>query len=687
MRNLCINSKIELNFTSEINPRFVLSDDGPISYKNQRLILHSTEEESEIIDLQDTFAQEGLNGAEEFCSALSYLSDGRIIISFESGLLLSVDINVKSVEVIGSFPTGLTGVWKSPDDELLVLAAKDNAIILMTAGDFEPLLEFDPDVATNEAFANVNVGWGAKATQFHGKAGKAAREIVQESPEEAFENDLKVVWRDDGQYFAVSYVGQDKTRKIRVFNRQGQLQSTSENTKALGSSLAWKPNAGALIASSMKLPNGKDVIGFYEKNGLRHGEFPLQNPAQVHDIAWNCDASILALHITDETGDKIQLWTVSNYKWQMKKDFEVLNRHLEDKLKIHGFLWDPVSAMTLYIFAQDTCSRFELKFKIHRSQGPLSYVAIVDGKIVKVTPFTEMVIPPPISAFELHFDTNVIDLAFSQDGKDNLAVITENQVNIFVPSKEKDDKTVITGAGGSGFVPKCTLLKLEKKFEIVSGDLYNWIYYKNNLLACIPEAVFVHFIDQGTMKASHFCETEIHDVVPGQDIYHVVLINGRVLKLNGNLEDENLTLKPKCGQIESYDNYIISLNERSQRLYINENEVATGITSFFIHSHFLMVTTVKHTLKCLPLNQLSNYQNDKLWSQESVRGLERGLFNFILSKTEKRNLAAENIAKMLRDVLSQFEFGCDLTNFYFNIFKCFKNHFEKNIGVQSLHVF
>ena len=174
----------------------------------------------------------------------------------------------------------------------------------------------------------------------------------------------------------------------------------------------------------------------FEKNGLRHGEFALQNPAQVHDIAWNCDASILALHITDEISDKIQLWTVSNYKWQLKKCFSA---------KIfQGFLWDPVSNLTFYTFAPDTCSRFELKFKIHKSQGHLSYVAVLDGKVVKITPFTEMVVPPPISAFELHFETNVKDLAFSQD---DLAVITdENEVRIFSPSKEKDDKTTITGS-------------------------------------------------------------------------------------------------------------------------------------------------------------------------------------------------------------------------------------------------
>ena len=116
----------------------------------------------------------------------------------------------------------------------------------MTARDLEPLLEFQPEESSDAAFANVNVGWGTKETQFHGKAGKDSRTVGQ-IDQEKVENDenksIKVVWRDDGQYFAVSYVSDiDQVRRIRVFNREGQLQSTSEPVKQLGPALAWKPS-------------------------------------------------------------------------------------------------------------------------------------------------------------------------------------------------------------------------------------------------------------------------------------------------------------------------------------------------------------------------------------------------------------------------------------------------------------
>ena len=47
------------------------------------------------------------------------------------------------------------GIWKSPDDELLTLAATDGAIIVMTARDLEPLLEFQPEGQAHNIFSRI----------------------------------------------------------------------------------------------------------------------------------------------------------------------------------------------------------------------------------------------------------------------------------------------------------------------------------------------------------------------------------------------------------------------------------------------------------------------------------------------------------------------------------------------------
>ena len=65
-------------------------------------------------------------------------------------------------------------------------------------------------------------------------------------------------------------------RRFVVVSRDGSRLSTSEPVSALGQSLAWRPS-GATLASVQRLPNKLQVV-FFEKNGLRHGEFTLPFP-------------------------------------------------------------------------------------------------------------------------------------------------------------------------------------------------------------------------------------------------------------------------------------------------------------------------------------------------------------------------------------------------------------------------
>lgn len=83
--------------------------------------------------------------------------------------------------------------------------------------------------------------------------------------------------------------------------------------------LAWRPS-GNLIAGTQRFgfegggagkSDRHDVV-FFERNGLRHGEFSLRidegAPARkwgynVRDLAWSSDSSVLAVWIEHEKGD------------------------------------------------------------------------------------------------------------------------------------------------------------------------------------------------------------------------------------------------------------------------------------------------------------------------------------------------------------------------------------------------
>ena len=61
--------------------------------------------------------------------------------------------------------------------------------------------------------------------------------------------------------------------------------------------------SGSLLATSQRRPNKHD-IAFFEKNGLRHGEFTLPfgvKDVKVCEVLWNLDSTVLAVWAEDLT--------------------------------------------------------------------------------------------------------------------------------------------------------------------------------------------------------------------------------------------------------------------------------------------------------------------------------------------------------------------------------------------------
>ena len=106
MRNLTVSGQIVFDFDVRDDVVVDLSDEAPISYGNGLIKQHGNDGESVIVDLTNVFLQEQTTSSDEICSGLCWLSDGRIIISFYSGLLISYETGTPP-EVVGSFPTGL----------------------------------------------------------------------------------------------------------------------------------------------------------------------------------------------------------------------------------------------------------------------------------------------------------------------------------------------------------------------------------------------------------------------------------------------------------------------------------------------------------------------------------------------------------------------------------------------------
>lgn len=143
-------------------------------------------------------------------------------------------------------------------------------------------------------------------------------------------------WRGDGAYLVVSSLSPEglpgsenvRHRTLRVYDRQGALQSTSEDVAGLEHTLVWRPS-GNLIMATQRFGfegggagrEGRHDVIFYERNGLRHGEFSLKvddltvrgkGPTfstdrrwgyKVRELAWNSDSNVLAAWIEGDEGD------------------------------------------------------------------------------------------------------------------------------------------------------------------------------------------------------------------------------------------------------------------------------------------------------------------------------------------------------------------------------------------------
>jgi elongator complex protein 1 len=237
------------------------------------------------------------------------------------------------IEIVGSVDAGITAAKWSPDEELLAITTKANTVVFMSRS-FEGITDVVMTAEDLKASNHVSVGWGKKETQFHGKGAKALKDPTM--PEKIDEgvlssNDdsrVKISWRGDGAYLAISTIEAGLRRLIRVYSREGVLDSVSEPVDGLEGALSWRP-VGNLIAGIQKLQDRVDVV-FFERNGLRHGQFSLRlSPEEMRTsgqhitLSWNQDSTVLAVILADS----IQLWTMGNYHWYLKQ--EIKTKHAD----------------------------------------------------------------------------------------------------------------------------------------------------------------------------------------------------------------------------------------------------------------------------------------------------------------------------------------------------------------------
>lgn len=241
------------------------------------------------------------------------------------------------MEIVGSIEGGILAASWSPDEEIVAVLTASRNMLLMT-NTFESISEttlIKEDLTSSQ---HVSVGWGKSETQFKGKRMASMKDPTVKDVEEGLpsshdDGKCRISWRGDGAYLALSTVEEDRQRVIRVYSREGILDSVSEPVDYFEGTLSWRPS-GNIIAGIKRTREALEVI-FFERNGLRHGEFKLRlkpedlDETHIHELNWSSDSTVLAISMTN----KIQLWTMGNYHWYLKQEIPIA-----DKCDI---LWHP----------------------------------------------------------------------------------------------------------------------------------------------------------------------------------------------------------------------------------------------------------------------------------------------------------------------------------------------------------
>jgi elongator complex protein 1 len=376
------------------------------------------------------------------------------------------DPDTTVVEIVGSLDAGVLAAAWAPDEETLALVAGEAVVLLLRH--FEPISErrmSAKDVATSR---HVSVGWGKSETQFTGKGQRAIeRQKQQSDPTVAApqrgdvsamdSGAVTVSWRGDGEWFAVSTVeaaaAGARRRVIRVFGRDGALDSVLEAVDGVEHALAWKPQ-GALIAATRRSAATLEVV-FFERNGLQHGAFDtrLAPSTPVRAVHWLCDLEVLAL----ETATAVQLWTTKNYHWYLK---QVLHYDSVEYVRFH-----PEKPLHVMVGSGGSIEVVDLALK--RSGGAAwpgrdaGVCMVVDGSELLVTPLAVANVPPPIS-YRLYDVGEAISDAAVDATNTRMAVLTSGGDVHLVAADAKWRLTagaIIPGADFGGFVKLVALAR------------------------------------------------------------------------------------------------------------------------------------------------------------------------------------------------------------------------------------
>ncbi|OLL22908.1 Elongator complex protein 1 [Neolecta irregularis DAH-3] len=547
-------------------------------------------------------------------------------------------VDHEKTEIVGTIKGGILAASWAPDQQVLCLVTGTSSLLLMTKSlnviaDI-PLSADDITLHSNQ----VSLGWGRAETQFRGKRAKAVprdptlpEKLDQGIISPLDDGKVRISWRGDSAYVAISRVEDEKRRAIRVYSREGVFDSISEPVDGLEGQLSWRPS-GNLIASIQR-NNGTLQTVFFERNGLRHGEFNLEQVIsaneEICETKWNVDSTILAVLLKD----KVQLWTMSNYHYYLKQ--EICHNCNFPIRAIRAIHWHPEKPLELLVHQGDFVEVHTFVWSTISSSNsaPNDYglIPVVDGKILKLTPLRLVNIPPPMSFRDLNLETPIKHVSVSPNSL-RIAALRQDFVDII------EWEGLSTNALKSVRSPS---VLTSTPLESIDGVARQIVLLDDELFIVVadkPEGnkLILYSSSQLSSKAV----SSISFLTRLQDSHDTVVYqsdNGTVHTLrysrNGLEAGGEITNYPfQACHLEAIDIdreiLVVALNENG-KLFANQRQISSSCTSFVISKPYLVYTATQHTIRFIRLSALLDESQPlpeiNLDSfDERIRPIERG---------------------------------------------------------------
>ncbi|KAK1674407.1 IKI3 family protein [Colletotrichum godetiae] len=538
------------------------------------------------------------------------------------------------IEIVGSIDAGIAAARWSPDEELLVVVTKEGNAVFM-GRTFDPIADVVMTADDLKLSKHVSVGWGKKETQFQGKGAKAMRDpTIPEKVDEGLpsvneDGTAAVSWRGDGAYVAVNSVAGDARRVVRVYSREGVLDSVSEPVDHLEGGLSWRPS-GNLIAGIQRFEDRTDVV-FFERNGLRHGQFTLRSadgPLSAHEkirLEWNSDSTVLAVILSD----RIQLWTTGNYHWYLKQEIPLASAFA-------GLAWHPEKPLRFVAATTSIVNVAEYIFTV--SRGSLSpphdhgAVAVIDGQTLKLTPFRTAQVPPPMALFELDFPSSVLDVVFDPSNE-LMAVLHRGGLDVYewqtkgersvkpTPRAkiafEADAQTRVPLQVAFSDAAECRVLVSDGGLKLESYTIEASSISASGVTQLRPTETISSLFSREGDSGVEACAQD-----RSGKLYSVAGTRGPELLLETQLSMQ----LPWC-ELHNINRRSVGIGmTRNGHLYANSKQLAKNCTSFVVTPAHIIFTTNNHFVKFVHLVDPEEMEvpGDDPEIDERCRSIERG---------------------------------------------------------------